>query len=384
LLLLLCALATIAGASLRRSSRLRGSWPPEADTFYLPPSSALRVASLGHTELVADLIHARANVYFGTQLHAGVPTKWLAQYLDSAIDMDPKFERLYLSGASMLIYNGQRIRPEMVLAAIHILERGYKAFPFNWEFPFQIGFNYLFELPQDAGEDDPRVAGWRQQGVEMLRKAALFEGVPYYVPNLVARMLTRNGADDLAIRHLERAYAVATNPQGARRKSAASSWPCRAGSSRPNWKTICAAFNAMIARALSRGAGGVLAGRRAADDGDGDSSAPAAEPARPPMRLALPPEGALVPNDEHDPLPYYYRPLTGWLYRKRLTMALSLLPAGTARTARARGRSRQWHLDPDAFGRLWLVHRGRSGACQRDRSVGGADVQRAFSRGRSA
>jgi hypothetical protein len=213
LLLLLCALATIAGVSLRRSSRLRGSWPPEADTFYLPPSSALRVASLGHTELVADLIHARANVYFGTQLHAGVPTKWLAQYLDSAIDMDPKFERLYLSGASMLIYNGQRIRPEMVLAAIHILERGYKAFPFNWEFPFQIGFNYLFELPQDAGEDDPRVAGWRQQGVEMLRKAALYEGVPYYVPNLVARMLTRNGADDLAIRHLERAYAVATNPQ---------------------------------------------------------------------------------------------------------------------------------------------------------------------------
>jgi SAM-dependent methyltransferase len=48
------------------------------------------------------------------------------------------------------------------------------------------------------------------------------------------------------------------------------------------------------------------------------------------MKLALPPQGALVPNDEHDPLPYYYRPLTGWLYRKRLSMALSLLPAGTA------------------------------------------------------
>jgi hypothetical protein len=205
-------LAAIAGGALHRSSRLRSAWPPEADTFYLPPSSALRVVSLGHTELLADLIHARANVYFGTQLHAGVPTKWLAHYLDSAIDLDPKFERLYLSGASMLIYNGQRIRPEMVLGAIHVLERGHKAFPFNWEFPFQIGFNYLFELPQDAGEDDPRVSGWRQQGVEMLRKAALYEDVPYYIPNLVARMLTRNGADDLAIRHLERAYAVATNP----------------------------------------------------------------------------------------------------------------------------------------------------------------------------
>ena len=203
----------LALGCLRHTSRLRGHWPPEADTYYLPPAAALRVASMGHTELLADLIHARANVYFGTQIHARVPTKWLAQYLDTAIDLDPKFNRLYLSGAAMLIYNGQKISPEMVLAAIRVLKRGHQAFPFDWEFPFQIGFNYLFELPQDAGEDDPRVPGWRQQGVEMLRQAALYEGIPYYIPNLVARMLTQSGADDLAIRQLEQSYAVATNPE---------------------------------------------------------------------------------------------------------------------------------------------------------------------------
>jgi hypothetical protein len=207
----LVALASLAYLCLARTNRLRERWPPEADTFYLPPSTALRVASLGHTEMFADLIHARANVYFGTQLHARVPTKWLASYLHSAIDLDPKFQRLYLSGAAMLIYNGQRISPEMVLAAIDILERGHKAFPFDWEFPFQIGFNFLFELPHDTGEDDPRVPVWRQKGVEMLRQAALYEGIPYYVPNLVARMLTKSGADAMAIRHLEQAYAVATN-----------------------------------------------------------------------------------------------------------------------------------------------------------------------------
>jgi hypothetical protein len=198
---------------LARASRLRAAWPPEADTFYLPPSSTLRVASLRHSELAADLIHARANVYFGTQLHARVPTKWLAKYLITAIDLDPKMQRLYLAGAAMLIYNGQRITPEVVLSAIEVLERGRKAFPFDWEFPFQMGFNYLFELPQDAGEDDPRVPAWRQRGVELLRQAALFEGVPSYLPNLVARMLTKSGADDLAIRHLEQAYAVATNAE---------------------------------------------------------------------------------------------------------------------------------------------------------------------------
>ena len=209
----LVGLGAISLGLLRHTTRLRDAWPPEADTFYLPPSSALRVASVRHNELLADLIHARANVYFGTQMHARVPTKWLAQYLDSAIDLDPKFHRLYLSGAAMLIYNGQKISPPMVLAAIHVLDRGRKAFPFDWEFPFQIGFNYLFELPQDAGEDDPRVPGWRQQGVEMLRQAALYEGIPYYIPNLVARMLTKSGANDLALRHLEQSYAVATNPE---------------------------------------------------------------------------------------------------------------------------------------------------------------------------
>jgi SAM-dependent methyltransferase len=45
-------------------------------------------------------------------------------------------------------------------------------------------------------------------------------------------------------------------------------------------------------------------------------------------RLELPPEGVLRPNDQHDPLPYYYHPLVGWLYRHRLQMGLDLLPAG--------------------------------------------------------
>jgi ubiquinone/menaquinone biosynthesis C-methylase UbiE len=49
------------------------------------------------------------------------------------------------------------------------------------------------------------------------------------------------------------------------------------------------------------------------------------------MKLILPPAGTLKPNDQHDPLPYYYRPWVGWLYRKRLRMGLDLLPTGRAR-----------------------------------------------------
>jgi SAM-dependent methyltransferase len=49
------------------------------------------------------------------------------------------------------------------------------------------------------------------------------------------------------------------------------------------------------------------------------------------VRLQLPPRGLLRPNDAHDPLPYYYHPWVGWLYRHRLQMGLDLLPAGGRR-----------------------------------------------------
>lgn len=44
------------------------------------------------------------------------------------------------------------------------------------------------------------------------------------------------------------------------------------------------------------------------------------------VRLELPPNGTLRPNNADDPLPYYYHPWVGWLYRHRLQMGLDLLP----------------------------------------------------------
>jgi SAM-dependent methyltransferase len=49
------------------------------------------------------------------------------------------------------------------------------------------------------------------------------------------------------------------------------------------------------------------------------------------LRFSLPPPGRLRPNNERDPLPYYYKPAVGWLYRHRLQMGLDLLPAGGRR-----------------------------------------------------
>lgn len=201
-----------ARAALTSALALRSSWPRQTDILVVPPVTVLRVLSFGHREMAADLVAARANVYFGSQLARHGDQRWLARSLNTAVALDPRFHRLYLRGAAMLVYGGGTISVDSLLAANQLLQRGMREFPGDWELPFQRGFNLLFELPKLVGESDPRVPDWRQEGVEALRQATLLDGVPPWLPNLAARMLTKEGGEELAIRHLERTFEVTSDP----------------------------------------------------------------------------------------------------------------------------------------------------------------------------
>ena len=210
------AFVVVAGVTeraLHRARALRAAWPPELDTLVVPRASLLRLLSLGHSEMASDLVAARANVYFGTQIASRGEHRMLAAALTTAIDLDPRFHRLYGRGAAMLVYTGKAFTVDAFESANVLLERGEHVFPGDWELPFQRGFNLMFELPKLVGEDDPRVAEWRQRGVEALREAATLDGAPAWLPNLAARMLTKEGGQELAIHHLEQAYAVTSNEE---------------------------------------------------------------------------------------------------------------------------------------------------------------------------
>ena len=208
--------AALVGGTARaldRALALRSAWPPEVDTLVVPRAGVLRLFSLGHPEMAADLMAARANVYFGTQIATRGEHRMLYAALSTATALDPRFHRLYARGAAMLIYTGKAFSVEAFDHANALLERGEREFPGDWELPFHRGFNLLFELPKLTGEDDPRVPEWRQRGVEALREAAALDGAPPWLPSLAARMLTKDGSEALAIHHLEQAYSVTSNEE---------------------------------------------------------------------------------------------------------------------------------------------------------------------------
>ena len=104
---------------------------------------------------------------------------------------------------------------------------------------------------------------WRQRGVEALRQATLLDGVPPWLPNLAAQMLTKQGGEELALRHLEQTYAVTSDEatrEQIRRKLASLRDTAIAAALEREAADLADAHR----RALSLRARGVLADRRAA------------------------------------------------------------------------------------------------------------------------
>src|SRR4051794_8968342 len=168
-LLLLVGLVAAQDAALGR----RDKFPAAEDVLYLPRPGALHAMALGHDELAADLVFIRGLVYFGTQLEQKGEYRWLENYLDTITRLDPRWKTPFRWAGVATIYNGKAITNSSVMLSNHFLERGVRQFPDDWELPFMLGSNYLFELKTD---DPKQKEEWRRVGGEWIRHAAIVGG----------------------------------------------------------------------------------------------------------------------------------------------------------------------------------------------------------------
>ncbi len=195
-----CFLVVLGGDA---ANRRRNAWPPDLDVLYLPRPSVLRALSLGHVELAADLVFLRGVVYFGGQVARHGRLDWLDRYLQTIVELDPRWKLPYRWAGVATMYNGQPITDERVLASSHFLELGAKQFPRDWELAFMLGCNYLFELHPS---DEAVAAAYRAQGASWIRHAAAVGGGPAWIPLLAATILRKEGQEQAAIHHLEEIY----------------------------------------------------------------------------------------------------------------------------------------------------------------------------------
>ena len=184
-------------------NRRRAQFPAGDDVLYLPQPSALHALALGHDELAADLVFIRGLVYFGSQLEQKGDYRWLENYLDTITKLDPRWKTPFRWAGVATMYNGKPITNQAVMLSNHFLERGVQQFPDDWELPFMLGCNYLFELHTD---DPKQKDEWRRIGGEWVRHAAIVGGAPSWVPLLAATIMRQEGREEAAVRHLEEVY----------------------------------------------------------------------------------------------------------------------------------------------------------------------------------
>ncbi len=115
--------------------------------YYLPQPSVLKRLSLGYKTFLADLIWIRGLIYVGTHFSKERGSiEWLPRYVESIVQLDPKFRKAYIWGSILILYNRTKTTREDVEISLKILLKAREQFPYDYYFPYQIGMLYLYEF----------------------------------------------------------------------------------------------------------------------------------------------------------------------------------------------------------------------------------------------
>lgn len=210
----LCALLLTAAAIEQLRSRAQQHFAETQtyeDIYYLPPSDSLVIGSLGYRAALADLLWMKALVYYGEELIHRGEVKNLFRYGDAMLALDPDFKRVYRWIASCALYRTGTITVNDARAAVRYLETAARRFPDDGELAWDLGANYMFELAPMLEDDEERKAV-RRKGLDYMEAAALRGAGPPWLALQTATELKSLGKTEQAIRHLEDAYAITSDP----------------------------------------------------------------------------------------------------------------------------------------------------------------------------
>ncbi|MBK8014336.1 MAG: hypothetical protein IPK13_23680 [Deltaproteobacteria bacterium] len=178
-------------AALRRDRR-----EPQ-DVLLSPGPDILQLAALEHPSAWADVLWLGIVQELGRKLE-GTETNWdrLERWSNIATDLDPRYFVVYYGSSIHLSVYARRID-----ASDQLAQKGMRALPRRWEFPFLLGYNAYFSH------------GYADLAADYWRAAAAEPDSPRFLPSLAARAQFQAGDEDGAVEMLKTFAEVLTGPQ---------------------------------------------------------------------------------------------------------------------------------------------------------------------------
>ena len=182
-----------------------------SDVYPLPPPEYVRVASLGYRDAVASVLWAATLYQYGDHVSHNRRFEYPTQYLDTILELDPAFRPAYTFVSTLTTMQVVAPTREQLDRTEKILEAGSRELPHDAQVWGAYAAFLMFEGAQYL--DDGEKMRWRVKGARAAQRAV---ELGYFMDSLSitgAIFLERAGERDLAIRQLERAYAVAPNDE---------------------------------------------------------------------------------------------------------------------------------------------------------------------------
>ncbi len=179
-----------------------------AETAYIVPVPALKMASLGHQSFAADLMFLRAAHYFVRHLATDSRLPWINLYLDAIWGLDAHNKSTYHWGAQIIKF-GQTIDNGVAERADQIARLGLEYFPDDPWLYHEIAFNLRYSIEANSEAEAQRLKTLALSYLEIAYSFPAFT----YDPNYLASQFSRAGRDDDAVRSALATYENATEDQ---------------------------------------------------------------------------------------------------------------------------------------------------------------------------
>lgn len=182
------------------------NWASHEAAMILPSAKVIRPLFLGFENVGADFFWIKTLGYFVDEILTHGKLTYLSQLIHRVVDLDPRFEKVYIWAGGAIMYSGGAITQEKVRACNAVLEKGWKfiqADPIGWKhredywlIPQMIGFNYAFELRD------------KEKGAPFIEAASKIPGIPRQFQTWGAYLYNKSGHLDKGIDVLEHLYTV--------------------------------------------------------------------------------------------------------------------------------------------------------------------------------